>query len=91
MSSTNQQFWEDERGFVVSAELTMISTVLVLSLVVGMTGLSNTMTEEIATMSTSTNATLPVDRYSNLGLDQQQAVPQAPSPAISITSDSAGA
>lgn len=75
MPSTQPLFWEDDRGFVISAEFTMISTVLVLSLVVGMNGLSTTMSEELTTMTNSSNASLPVERYSTLGLDQQS-VPQ---------------
>ncbi len=88
MSSTYFEFWKDERGFVATGELTMISTVLVLSFVVGMTGLSQTMNEELATMSNSTNASLPMDRYSSLGIDSHQNLPQAPAPAITVSGES---
>ena len=70
MSSTNPHFWDDERGFVISAEFTLISTVLIISLVVGFNGLSTSLTEELATMANSPQATIPVERYSTLGLDQ---------------------
>lgn len=82
MPSTQPLFWEDDRGFVISAEFTMISAVLVLSLVVGMNGLSTTMSEELTTMTNSSNASLPVDRYSTLGLDQQSSSPEATSNSL---------
>lgn len=88
MSSIYSEFWKDERGFVATGELTMISTVLVLSFVVGMSGLSQTMNEELATMSNSTNVSLPLDRYSTLGIDPQQELPRAPPPAITIRGES---
>ena len=88
MSTTTPRFWEDERGFIVSAELTIISTVLVLSLVVGMSGLSTTITDEFASMANHGNPSLPVERYSTLGFDQTQTLPQAPPPAISVNPES---
>ena len=39
--------WNDEAGFVVSAELVLISTIVVLSLVVGLSEVANGVNEEL--------------------------------------------
>lgn len=41
MRSTAFHFWSDESGFIVSAELVLIATILVLGLIVGMTSVQN--------------------------------------------------
>lgn len=43
-----QQFWNDESGFVVSTELVLIATVLVLGMVVGLTTLRDQVIAELA-------------------------------------------
>lgn len=43
-----QQFWSDENGFVVSTELVLIATVLVLGMVVGLTTLRDQVIAELA-------------------------------------------
>ncbi|WP_232098973.1 hypothetical protein [Gimesia aquarii] len=43
-----QQFWNDEGGFVVSTELVLIATVLVLGMVVGLTTLRDQVIAELA-------------------------------------------
>ncbi|MFK7777711.1 MAG: hypothetical protein QM501_06265 [Gimesia sp.] len=43
-----QQFWNDESGFVVSAELVLIATVLVLGMIVGLTTLRDQVIGELA-------------------------------------------
>ncbi len=43
-----QQFWSDESGFVVSTELVLIATVLVLGMVVGLTTLRDQVIAELA-------------------------------------------
>lgn len=87
MCQTPPRFQDDERGFVVSAELAMISTVLVLSLVVGMNGLSQTVTDELSTMSQVPNATFPTDRYSTLNISVPQSAPAASGGASSLFPD----
>jgi len=43
-----QQFWNDENGFVVSTELVLIATVLVLGMIVGLTTLRDQVIGELA-------------------------------------------
>ncbi|WP_299468645.1 hypothetical protein [uncultured Gimesia sp.] len=43
-----QQLWSDENGFVVSAELVLIATVLVLGMIVGLTTLRDQVIAELA-------------------------------------------
>eukprot|EP00389_Voromonas_pontica_P014609 GDKH01022687.1.p1 GENE.GDKH01022687.1~~GDKH01022687.1.p1 ORF type:complete len:69 (+),score=11.04 GDKH01022687.1:28-234(+) len=43
-----QQFWNDENGFVVSTELGLIATVLVLGMIVGLTTLRDQVIAELA-------------------------------------------
>ncbi|WP_315851556.1 Flp family type IVb pilin [Gimesia algae] len=43
-----QQFWNDENGFVVSTELVLIATVLVLGMIVGLTTLRDQVIAELA-------------------------------------------
>lgn len=42
-----RQLWNDEAGFVVSAELVLIATILVIGLVVGLTSLRNQVVQEL--------------------------------------------
>ena len=71
MSPATPDLWHDERGFVISAELTLISTIVVLAMVVGMAGLSNSITQELTAMSTPANPSQNFDRYPSLGFAQQ--------------------
>ncbi len=40
-------FWNDEKGFVVSAELVLVSTICVIALVVGLTQVSQAVNNEL--------------------------------------------
>jgi Flp pilus assembly pilin Flp len=42
-----RRFWKDEAGFVVSAELILIATILVIGLIVGLAVLRNQIVQEI--------------------------------------------
>jgi hypothetical protein len=42
-----RRLWADEAGFVISAELVLISTILVIGLIVGMVSLRNQVVEEL--------------------------------------------
>ena len=42
-----RQLWNDEAGFVVSSELVLIATILVIGLVVGLTSLRNQVVQEL--------------------------------------------
>lgn len=43
-----KRLWNDEAGFVVSSELVLIATLLVIGLVVGLTSLRNQVVQELA-------------------------------------------
>ena len=43
-----KKFWNDEAGFVVSTELALIATVLVLGMVVGLTSIRDQVVQELA-------------------------------------------
>ena len=43
-----QRLWTDEAGFVVSSELVLVATMLVIGLVVGLTSLRNQVVQELA-------------------------------------------
>jgi hypothetical protein len=43
-----RNLWNDERGFIVSAELVLIATILVIGLIVGMVSLRNQIVQELA-------------------------------------------
>ena len=43
-----KQFWHDQAGFVISAELVLISTVLVIGLTTGLTCLRNAVNDELS-------------------------------------------
>lgn len=48
MLRLTKQFWHDQAGFVISAELVLISTVLVIGLVTGLTCLRNAVNDELS-------------------------------------------
>ena len=45
---TLQQLWRDETAFIISAELILLTAILVLGLVVGLTALRDTINSELA-------------------------------------------
>ncbi|MHC4876110.1 MAG: branched-chain amino acid aminotransferase [Planctomycetota bacterium] len=47
MTSLINALWKDENGFVVSAELVLISTIAILGLVVGLTEVSHAVNNEL--------------------------------------------
>lgn len=47
LTATLSQLFEDEAGFIVSAELVLVSTILVLGMVVGLAELSNGINQEL--------------------------------------------
>ena len=48
MKLTMTNLWNDERGFLISAELVVIGTLLVLGLVVGLTSVQNAVVSELS-------------------------------------------
>jgi hypothetical protein len=57
---------KDEAGFVVSSELVLIATVLVLGLIVGLTSLRNSITAELADLAASIGAISQEYSYSSI-------------------------
>lgn len=53
MSTLVCTFWNDEAGFIVSAELILVSTIAVLSLVVGLTEVANGINQELEDVGTA--------------------------------------
>lgn len=45
-----QNLWQDDRGFIVSAEIVLVGTIGVLSMVVGLSTVARAITEELADM-----------------------------------------
>jgi len=42
-----REFWQDESGFVVSAELVLIATILILGLIVGLSSIQHAIVSEL--------------------------------------------
>jgi hypothetical protein len=45
--STLRTLWNDDAGFIVSAELVLVATILVIGLIVGLTSLRNQIVQEL--------------------------------------------
>lgn len=56
--------WKDEAGFVVSSELVLISTIVVLSLVVGLSEVANGVNEELEDVGSAVGSMNQTLRYS---------------------------
>ena len=56
--------WKDEAGFVVSAELILVSTIVVLSLVVGLSEVANGVNEELEDVGSAIGSLNQTFRYS---------------------------
>lgn len=66
MLRMTHQFFRDEAGFVVSAELILVATITVLSLVVGLTEVANGVNEELEDVGTAFARINQTYRYSGL-------------------------
>ncbi len=56
--------WKDDAGFVVSAELVLISTIVVLSLVVGLSEVANGVNQELEDVGSAVGSMNQTLRYS---------------------------
>ena len=45
--SVFQQLWQDDRGFIISAELVLVATILVLGMIVGLVTIRDQITQEL--------------------------------------------
>lgn len=59
-----KSLWKDEAGFVVSTELVLISTIVVLSLVVGLSEVANGVNEELEDVGSAVGSMNQTLRYS---------------------------
>lgn len=50
---TLAKFWSDENGFIVSSELVLIATMLVLGLIVGLSAVRQAISQELADLATA--------------------------------------
>lgn len=53
MNSISTQLFQDEAGFIVSAELILVATIVVLGMVVGLAEVSNGINEELEDVATA--------------------------------------
>ena len=70
MLANFQKLLNDERGFVVSAEMILIATVLCLGMVVGLTEVAHAVSNELADVANSYGRMNHGGRYSRLGWDR---------------------
>lgn len=59
-----KSLWKDEAGFVVSAELVLISTIVVIGLVVGLSEVANGVNEELEDVGSAIGSLNQTLRYS---------------------------
>ncbi len=62
--NTLNRLWKDEAGFVVSAELILISTIVVIGLVVGLAEVANGVNEELEDVGSAVGSMNQTMRYS---------------------------
>lgn len=67
MLSLFKKLWDDEQGVVITSELILIATTVVLSMVVGLTEVSHAVTGELVDVANSYNRLNQGRRYQNLG------------------------
>lgn len=61
-----KRLWQDDAGFVVSAELVLVGTILVLGVVVGLNAVRNSVTNELADVAAAIDSTNQSYNYSSL-------------------------
>ena len=66
MTNLTTQLLNDETGFIVSAELILVSTIAVLSLVVGLTETANAVNQELEDVGSAFGSVNQTYRYSGL-------------------------
>ena len=66
MTVVLQKLWTDEAGFLVSSELVLVSTILVLSMVVGLSEVSRAVNHELADVASAFSSVNQSYRYDGL-------------------------
>jgi hypothetical protein len=66
MAAIIRNLWEDEAGFIVATELVLVSTILVLSMVVGLTSVSHAINHELVDVASAYDSVNQSYRYDGL-------------------------
>jgi len=66
MLSVSQQLWHDENGFLISAELVLVGTIAILSMVVGLAEVAHGVNQELEDVGTAFGAVNQSFRYSGV-------------------------
>ena len=66
MNNIASKLWQDENGFIVSAELILVSTVLVLGMVVGLAEVSHAVNQELEDVASAFGSINQSYRYQGL-------------------------
>ena len=66
MTAIIRNLWNDEAGFIVATELVLVSTILVLSMVVGMTSVSHAVNHELVDIASAYDSVNQSYRYDGL-------------------------
>jgi Flp pilus assembly pilin Flp len=62
-----RRLWSDEAGFVISTELVLVATILVIGMIVGLTELRNQVVEELVDVSQAIGSLSQTYAYSAVG------------------------
>lgn len=66
MAAIIRNLWKDEAGFLVASELVLVSTILVLGMVVGMTSVSHAINHELVDVASAYDSVNQSYRYDGL-------------------------
>lgn len=73
MKTLALKLWQDEAGFLVSAEMVLISTIVVLGMVVGLAEVSSAINQELEDVASAFGSVNQSYRYSGLWSDDKAA------------------
>jgi Flp pilus assembly pilin Flp len=62
-----RRLWSDEAGFVISTELVLVATILVIGMIVGLTELRNQVVEELVDVSQAIGSLSQTYAYTGVG------------------------
>ena len=65
MKSLLTQLFDDETGFIISAELILVATILVISMIVGLAAVSTAVNNQLQDVASGFDSINHRDRYSN--------------------------
>jgi Flp pilus assembly pilin Flp len=62
-----RRLWSDEAGFIISTELVLVATILVIGMIVGLTELRNQVVEELVDVSQAIGSLSQTYSYTSIG------------------------